>query len=171
MERFQDLSTLDKLSAPVDIQTCFHRFNPMHWLNDEIINAYAQLCEDQDAAWIGSTRVYSSAASHFKGKYDIVSHSYTTLAFLPPYCSFCWLQLVVLDCFYPGRFPGSRESKMAVKTKMLTKLLASKQSLIFPIHWDNNHWFTVRGNKARLSWEVYDSIPNPNATKTVIQVQ
>lgn len=82
------------------------------------------------------------------------------------------LQLSVLDQVFPGKHSsGDRTLRAAAKSKAIKALWSSKQSFIFPIHWNNNHWFVVRGDAARASWEVYDSITNSEAARTVVEVR
>jgi hypothetical protein len=88
------------------------------------------------------------------------------------------LQLSVLDKACPGvhkgvgtqRGPG-RIVKKDVTMKALKDLWAMKESFIFPINWNDDHWFVVRGNRAKSSWEVYNSIADPVATRCVMEVK
>ena len=61
-------------------------------------------------------------------------------------------------------------SKVQAKKKLLKDFWSKKDIFIFPIHWQKSHWFTVRGNKATSSWEIYDSIIDTTATLIVIEV-
>ena len=73
---------------------------------------------------------------------------------------------------FPGVVPGkNREAKGLYKLKALKEVLAFKEGFIFPVHWGNNHWFVVKGNRTMARWEAYDSIANTKATSSVVEVQ
>ena len=84
----------------------------------------------------------------------------------------CLVQVTALSNAYPGRLKGiEMEKKEAAYMKVLKKYWATKEGFVFPIHWHNDHWFVVRGDRARGRWEVYDSIADADATRIVVQVQ
>lgn len=82
------------------------------------------------------------------------------------------LQNSALQVAFPGIVHGkNQEEKIANKLKLLNACLASKQHFIFPIHWEKNHWFVVKGDRTVARWDVYDSIANVKATRSVVQVR
>ena len=101
-ERREGLNSINTMSLPFYVRDCVHRFGPKQWINDEILNAYVNLCAEQEGVWIGTTNVYLYATAHFvENTHDLVSGGHSVFAFLRPNdstlcCScLCWTRLVL----------------------------------------------------------------------------
>lgn len=69
-ERCEGLNTVDIPALPyVKVM----RFKPEAWFDDEIVNAYINLCRKQDSGYIASSLVYTMLVAHYAGQKQLVS--------------------------------------------------------------------------------------------------
>lgn len=166
-ERNNGLNLIHATSLPEYVK--MNRFEPTMWLDDEVLNAYATLCRAQTTEFVASSWVYSNLMAHYLGQKRLVS-----VEVLP--CTgthqICLVQISPVSSACPEKITRlSATQKEEAYVKALKNHWVPKASFIFPIHWANNHWFVVRGDRVAMRWEVYDSIPNEDATHIVVQVK
>lgn len=70
----------------------------------------------------------------------------------------------------PWKITGAGANKEKAYINAVKKFWSSKQSFIFPIHWAENHWVVVRGDRAQRTWEIYNSIPS-DSVREATEVQ
>lgn len=70
-ERSGGLDPVSATSLPQYVT--IERFQPKQWFHDEILNAYADLCRQQDNEYIASTLVYPRLVSYYKKEKPLVS--------------------------------------------------------------------------------------------------
>ena len=70
-ERSGGLDAVSVTSLPRHVE--LERFQPEGWFNDEILNAYADLCRQQESEYIASTLVYTRILSYYRKEKPLVS--------------------------------------------------------------------------------------------------